>query len=211
MQVLLVRHAQPTRGHNPHGPADPGLSELGALQAQRLGAWLAHEPIDLVVTSPKRRAIETVQAIVDASCVHEIEHDFDELDRRSNWYFPTEELATHGGEYWDAIVRGDFEAIGWDPPEVFRARVVEAWNALLARRPGDVVVVGCHGGVIHRIVGHVLGVADGFAPVTVGYASITRIEVSVKGQARLTTLNETAHFEASRERVAGSLGSRPLL
>ncbi len=181
------------------------------LQARRLGDWLAHEPIDLVVTSPKRRAIETVQSVVDGDRAHEIEHDFDELDRRSHWYFPTEELASHGGEYWDAIVRRDFEAIGWDPPEVFKARVIEAWSTLVARRPGDVVVVACHGGVINRIVGHVLGVADEFAPVTVGYASITRIEVSVKGQARLTTLNETAHFEASRERVAGSFGSRPIL
>jgi broad specificity phosphatase PhoE len=201
MHLILVRHAQPTHMHNPHGPADPGLSELGQWQAQRLCEWLALEPIDHIVTSPKRRAIETVGAVIEATGgEHVIVEGLDEIDRLSNTYFPTERLATEGGEYWDAILRRDWEAIGWDPPEVFHGRVVSAWESLLEQRPGDRVLVACHGGVVRRIVSHLLGLTT-HPRIEVDYASITRVELDLKGVASLVSLNETGHFDASRSEI----------
>jgi 2,3-bisphosphoglycerate-dependent phosphoglycerate mutase len=201
MQLILVRHAQPNRAHNPEGPADPGLSELGMWQAQRLCDWLAVEPIDHIVTSPKRRAIETVRAVIDATGgEHVIVDGLDEIDRLSNTYFPTELLATEGGEYWDAILRRDWEAIGWDPPEVFHGRVVEAWQSIIEQQAGERVLVACHGGVVRRIVSHLLGVTD-YVRVEVDYASITRVKIDDKGVATLVSLNETGHFDAARSEV----------
>lgn len=214
VQFILVRHAQPTRTYNPDGPADPGLSELGAWQAERLVSWLVHEPVDHVVTSPKRRAIETVGGLLDGTAhpeqrihPHVVVSDLDEIDRLSQEYFPTELLSTEGGEYWERILRQEWEAIGWDPPEVFGARVDAAWEQLTLNPPGDHVVVACHGGVIRRIAAHVLGANMGRFDIS--YASITRIEVDAKGKAGIVSLNETAHFDARRdsltERIKGHM------
>jgi 2,3-bisphosphoglycerate-dependent phosphoglycerate mutase len=201
MHLILVRHAQPKHEHNPDGPADPGLSELGRWQAERLCSWLALEPIDHIVTSPKRRAIETVRAAIDATGgEHIVVEGLDEIDRLSNTYFPTELLATEGGEYWDAILRRDWEAIGWDPPEVFHGRVVSAWETLLEQRPGERVLVACHGGVVRRIVSHLLGITT-HPRIEIDYASITRVELDTKGAATLVSLNETGHFDAQRTEI----------
>ena len=215
MQFLLVRHAQPLRVYNPDGPADPGLSELGTWQAERLVSWLVHEPVDHVVTSPKRRAIETVGGLLDGSAhpeqrihPHLIVSDLDEIDRLANEYLPTELLSTEGGEYWERILRQEWDAIGWDSPQVFNARVEAAWDALCADPPGEHVVVACHGGVIRRIAAHVLGV-EGMGRFDIAYASITRIEVDATGEAGVLTLNETAHFDARRETMTARILGRP--
>jgi probable phosphoglycerate mutase len=210
VELILVRHGQPVRVHHPDGSiADPGLSELGLEQGRMVCEWLAHEPVDCVVTSPKRRAIETAQPLIEALGVpHEIVRELDEIDCRSATYFPTELLASEGGEYWDAIVRGDYEAIGWDPPDVFGARVDRAFAELLEHPRGETVVVSCHGGVIRRIVAEALGIAT-FARLEIGYASVTRIRVDPQGKPSVVTLNEAAHFEATRHRVVGSSGTRP--
>jgi probable phosphoglycerate mutase len=215
VQFILVRHAQPVRLFNPDGPADPGLSDLGRWQAERLVSWLAHEPVDHIVTSPKRRAIETVGGLLDGTAhpeqrvhPHLIVDDFDEIDRRANHYLPTELLSTEGGEYWERIMRQEWDAIGWDPPEVFNARVDAAWVELCANPPGEHVVLACHGGVIRRIAAHVLG-TGGMGRFDISYASITRVEVDDKGKAGIVTLNEMAHFDARREQVTERIKGRP--
>ena len=207
MQLILVRHAQPNREHNPDGPADPGLSELGLWQAACLAQWLAHEPIDYVVTSPKRRAIETVAALI-GDRPHEIVEALNELDSRAQWYYPTEELHL-SGDYWDAIQRQDWESIGWDAPDVFNARVSEAFAELAANHRGQHVLVSAHGGVVRRIVADVLGHEHMRLPITIAYASITRIEVEPDGKRTLVSLNEHGHFGADRHTVVQPLGSRP--
>lgn len=215
VQFILVRHAQPVRTYNPVGPADPGLSELGAWQAERLVSWLVHEPIDHVVTSPKRRAIETVGGLLDGTAhpeqqvhPHLVVSDLDEIDRRANTYLPTELLSTEGGEYWEGILRQDWEGIGWDAPDVFNTRVLAAWAELCSNPPGEHVVVACHGGVIRRIASHVLGL-EGPGRFDIGYASLTRVEVDGTGKAGILTLNESAHFDARRESMTERILGRP--
>ena len=207
VQLILVRHAQPNREHNPDGPADPGLSELGQWQAACLAEWLAHEPIDYIVTSPKRRAIETVAALI-GDRPHEIVDALNELDSRAQWYYPTEELHL-AGEYWDAIQRQDWESIGWDAPDVFNARVSEAFAELAANHRGQHVLVSAHGGVVRRIVADVLGHEHMRLPITIGYASITRVDVEPDGKRTLVSLNEHGHFGALRHSVVQPMGSRP--
>ena len=68
MELLWVRHGEPERIAPGTGVrANPALTARGPEQAQRLAAWLAFEPIDVVVSSPLRRAIETAAPIA-ASC-----------------------------------------------------------------------------------------------------------------------------------------------
>jgi probable phosphoglycerate mutase len=207
VHVLLVRHAHPLIERDaPSGVADPGLSELGEWQAERLSAWLAHEPIDHVITSAKARAIATARALIDQLGVtHQAIADLDEVDRNSATYLPTEVLLSEGGAYLDAIRAGRFAEIGWDDPETFRARVVAAWESIVLTRPGKRVLVVCHGGVMNRIFSHVLSV-EGRQSYNVPYASISRLEVGGDGRVRILSMNETGHFDARRERRRGPMG-----
>ena len=59
MELLLIRHGLPERIEGADGPADPVLTEEGRRQADLLAGWLAHEPIDHVLSSTLRRARET--------------------------------------------------------------------------------------------------------------------------------------------------------
>ena len=45
------------------GPADPELTVRGRAQADRLAAWLATVPVDVVLSSPLRRARETAEPL----------------------------------------------------------------------------------------------------------------------------------------------------
>ena len=142
MHVVLVRHGRPETVIDSPTVADPGLCELGVWQADRLAAWLACEEIDHVVTSPKQRAVQTVEAVAAArGLTPDVVHGFDEIDRGSHTYLPTELLPTEGGAYWEKISQRRYEEIGWDTPEEFRKRVVAAWDALCRTPPGGRVLV----------------------------------------------------------------------
>jgi len=59
-ELLLIRHALPVSGVQ-----TPGLSEEGVEQALRLGSWLKGEDVDVLVTSPMRRAVETARIVAE--------------------------------------------------------------------------------------------------------------------------------------------------
>lgn len=185
------------------GVADPGLDEIGRWQAERVSEWLAHEPIDAIVTSSKARAIETVGPLIErVGVTHEEIGDLDEVDRNSSTYYPTELVHTHGGAYWDAIVAQDWDSIGWDDPKTFVRRVRAAWQDLIENPRGESVVVACHGGTIRVILAAVAGEDVGFFPLNVDYASVCRVLVT-DGKSRFVSLNETGHFDAERIGVRG--------
>src|ERR1700719_3631670 len=94
MDLLWVRHAEPERIAPGTGvPADPGLTTRGREQAERLAAWLALEPIDVVLSSPQRRAVETAAPIARAHHLEgQVVDGLVEYDARSDSYIPMEEL-----------------------------------------------------------------------------------------------------------------------
>ena len=203
-EFILVRHGRPEIQVRATGIADPGLDDIGRWQAGRVSDWLAHESIDRIVTSPKARAAQTVVPLVEAlDLTPHVIDDLDEIDRFSSRYYPTELVHTEGGEYWEAIQRQDFEAIGWDDIGTFMERVTAAWNALAADPGGERVVVACHGGTIRVILGAISG--QGMMAVNVDYASISRVIVD-DGQARFGSINETGHFDADRDGLRGPMG-----
>ena len=85
MHVVLIRHGRPETVVDSPAIADPGLCDLGRWQADRLTGWLACEEFDHVVTSPKRRAIQTVEAVASSrSLTPHVITGFDEIDLRSH-------------------------------------------------------------------------------------------------------------------------------
>ena len=206
MEILLVRHGEPLVTISESGPADPALTERGHWQARCLGEWLAHEAIDHVVTSDKRRAIETALPLVERLRLgSEVVPDLAEIDRNAKVYAPPPLLARKFPDYLKAMQEGRFDEIGWDSFEVFQARVSKAWQDLLSRPRGERVVVACHGGTIGVILSEILGINSHAYLDSTPFASITRVEIS-EGSARLRSLHEISHFDGRRERAVGPVG-----
>ncbi|MFT5696609.1 MAG: putative phosphoglycerate mutase [Myxococcota bacterium] len=206
MEILLVRHGEPVTAVSEEGPVDPELTERGAWQAECLGAWLAHERIDCIVASSKRRAIETASPLAKRlGLTPEIIPDLVEIDRNAKVYAPPPLLKERFPEYYEAITKGEFEKIGWDSYEVFQARVRGAWQELLDRPRGERVVVACHGGTIGVILTKVLEVQTHALFDATPFASITRLVVENE-TVRVRSLHEVSHFDGVRERAVGPVG-----
>src|SRR5215470_6192593 len=150
MELLLVRHALPTRIEDADGPADPPLSEAGVAQAEHLASYLATEPISAIYVSPMRRAVETAAPLAARLGLEPvIEDGVAEYDRRSPSYIPVEQLKAENHPEWQAILDGTWNAeLGVDPL-AFHHLVVQTMEGIIARHRGEAVVVVCHGGVIN--------------------------------------------------------------
>lgn len=193
MELLLIRHAEPVRMQLAEGVADPELHDRGIEQAAHLAAWLADEPLDSLITSPLRRAVQTAQAVARATGLGPVvDEGIAEYDRDSSEYIPIEELRAVKDERWQAIVEGRYieeesEALA------FGRRIAVSLEAIIAANPGRRVAVVCHGGVINHYLCDVLGLEPRmfFEP---RYASISRVAASRAGIRTLVSLNETAHL-----------------
>jgi probable phosphoglycerate mutase len=206
MEILLVRHGEPVTLVSEDGPVDPHLTERGHWQAEQLGEWLAHEPIDHVVASNKQRAIQTAAPTANRLGLEpEIVADLAEIDRNSRIYGSPEVLAERFPDYFDAMRNGDFERIGWDSYDVFQERVLGAWNDLVEQPRGERVLLACHGGTIGVILSHVIGASSHGVFDSTPYASVSRIAVVGK-DARVRTLHEMAHFDGIRDATHGVEG-----
>ena len=192
LELLLVRHAEPVRILDADGPADPCLHERGVEQVARLVAGLADEELHAVWSSPLRRARETAEVLAAAhGLTVQIEDGVAEFDQMATSYIPIEELKATKDERYLAMVEGrygEFEGFEADPA-AFQARVVAAFERIVAQHPRQRVAVVCHGGVINAYASHVLGL-DRLLFFEPRYASVTRVLAASTGERSVLTLNE---------------------
>jgi probable phosphoglycerate mutase len=200
MELLWVRHGEPERIAAGTGvPADPALTERGREQAERLAAWLAHESVDVVLTSPQRRAIETAAPIARAHGLEPVVMPgLVEYDAQSDSYIPMEELRASNDPHLTAMYEGRWEEFGAESTTIFRARVEATLEEIISAYPGRRVVAVCHGGVINVACAIALGL-DRHLWFEPHYTSLSRMVASRSGVRSLASLNERAHLDARRE------------
>lgn len=159
--LLLARHGQSTWNAERRwqGQADPPLSDLGREQAVMASAAVG--AVDLIATSPQRRALETATIISEAIGIGPV-LAFDGLRERS-------------AGSWSGLTRTDIDERfpGWlqegrrpadfEGDDELLARVLPALDSISAASPGGSVLVICHGGVIRTIEAH-LGIDEGRVP-----------------------------------------------
>jgi probable phosphoglycerate mutase len=195
--LLLIRHGLPVSGI-----AQPGLSAEGVEQARRLGTWLKGEDVDVLVTSPMRRARETSDVIAGemGRPVDAVVDDLREWDTDlpPAAYVAIEEMgptnpraiAIAEGRYDDFVPELDREA--------FRRRTAACLAELFERWSGNRIAAVCHGGTINAMVGGVLQVPALFW-VNPGYTSVCRLRRMPGERVVVVSVNETAHLFATRD------------
>ena len=188
MELILIRHGRPERSAE---SSDPPLDASGKDQARRVGAALARERIDAVVSSTMRRAVQTALPFAEAAGLRIAQHEgLVEWDRDAGSYTPMEVLKRDNYPAWQAFVaRGqDAGALA-----LFQQTVVAALEGVVAAHPGRRVAVFCHGGVINVWTAHILEMRPRlfFEPQ---YASIHRYLCASTGQRNLLSLNDVAHL-----------------
>ncbi|MEV0058289.1 histidine phosphatase family protein [Nocardia sp. NPDC050718] len=192
MQLILVRHAQPERVVGATTAADPGLTDIGGQQADRVPAALAAHEIARIVSSPQRRARDTAAPTAAARELPvDIIDDLAEYDRDLPAYIPIEDAKTDFAEAYARIKAGLLpEQI--DGP-AFIARVLTAIDGLVAAAaPTDTVVAFAHGGVVNVLLADILGL-DRPLTFPIDYCSVTRILYSRTGSRTAATINENGH------------------
>jgi probable phosphoglycerate mutase len=95
-------------------------------------------------------------------------------------------------------VEGRWEEFGAEPTSVFRARVTETMDEIVAAYPGQRVVAVCHGGVINTAFAIALDL-DRHLWFEPHYTSLSRMIASRTGVRSVASLNERAHLDARRE------------
>ena len=194
MEIVLVRHGLPLRVELETGIADPELAAEGHEQAEKMAAYLGVEDIEAVYVSPLRRALETARPLCKLLGLEAVVSEgVAEFDRNSREYVPVEELRATNDPRWEKLLRGEWDGVDEDP-SLFKVRVVETVEDMIARHPGGRVVVVCHGGVINQYLAHVLGIETHIGFFYPKYTSIHRVMAARSGQRSIVSINEASHL-----------------
>ena len=194
MEIVLVRHGLPLRVELETGIADPGLAAEGHEQAEKMAAYLGVEDIEAIYVSPLRRAIETARPLCKLLGIEAVVSEgVAEFDRNSREYVPVEELRATNDPRWEKLLRGEWDGVDEDP-SLFKSRVVETVDDMIAKHPGGRVVVVCHGGVINQYLAHVLGIETHIGFFYPKYTSIHRVMAARSGQRSIVSINEASHL-----------------
>jgi len=194
VEIVLVRHGLPLRVELETGIADPELAAEGHEQAAKMAAYLGVEDIEAVYVSPLRRALETARPLCKVLGLDAVVSEgVAEFDRNSREYVPVEELRASNDPRWEKLLRGEWDGVDEDP-SLFKARVVETIEDMIARHAGGRVVVVCHGGVINQYLAHVLGIETHIGFFYPKYTSIHRVMAARSGQRSIVSINEASHL-----------------
>ena len=167
-KILLIRHGQSTfNAHYEATGEDPGhfdarLTELGHRQAQEAGRRLENESVDLVITSPLSRAIQTGLNIFGhrpipfhVTCRHrerlESSGDVGRPPHELKQDFPHLDFGHLDDPWWhhEPETRGRFAV---EPYETFQKRVTH-FNEWVKSHAGQSIAVIGHATFFHALTG----------------------------------------------------------
>jgi broad specificity phosphatase PhoE len=202
LRLWLVRHGESTWNAigRVQGWADPPLSKLGVWQAERAAQRLVHVKLAAIYASTLQRAFQTAHIIADAVGLPVIadprlrEHGMGEATGMiwgrdaffSRWPFLTE-IANQGKPIRTYIP-------GSEPHNAFINRVNRAIQAIRqVHAKGDVAVVA-HGGVFRHYLADLLNASLGKAELSFGNVSISQVEYTEDGFAKIRFVNDCCHL-----------------
>jgi len=158
-ELLLVRHGQSVANvYKNLVSYDPNLTALGWAQALRAGEYMAREfPVDVVISSPLRRAHSTALAIAQAQGLEIIE--IPGLEEFFAAFYDEMPLHHPTRPWWG---RADWTPTSEQAPGfiAFRDRVLAALEEILERWAGQRICVVSHGGTMGVLTAAMVGSAQ---------------------------------------------------
>lgn len=144
--LYFIRHAHST--YTPDELERP-LSEKGKKDAERIMALIQPDSIDVVVSSPYKRAVQTVEGVAQQYNL-EIEI-FEELKERTLTGKPAEDFTAAITKVWE---EPNFAWEGGESNMEAQARGVSVIRHLLQKYKGKNVAIGIHGNIMVLIMNH---------------------------------------------------------
>lgn len=199
--LLLIRHGVTdwNQARRWQGHADIPLNETGRRQAEALARRLADWPLEALISSDLQRCRQTAVAI---AAHHPLQPEFDPLWRERD-------VGAFSG-LTGAEVKNRFPHL-WphgrglvDPPEgesylALRQRAWQAYQKVLAAHTGRTVAVVSHGGLLHVLIGQLIGLEEAaYGRFSLrGNTGLSMVEVTAAGPV-ITRLNDVSHLENGR-------------
>jgi probable phosphoglycerate mutase len=202
--LLIVRHGEsaPARLDEPapkaDGHSDPPLAPEGEEQAERLAERLAHEHIDAIYVTTLQRTAQTAAPLAKRLGIQPVvEPDLREVFLGEWEGVAFRKYVAEGHptavqmfleKRWDVIP-------GAESNDVFASRVRAGLQRIIAKHPGERVVVVVHGGVIGQVMALASG-APSFSFIGADNASISQV-VAMPEPWVIRRFNDTAHLDAT--------------
>lgn len=200
-ELILIRHGETdwNRELRFQGQLDVALNATGLEQARRVAQRLASEGLHALFSSDLQRALQTAQALADATTVGEPvrvaalrEQGFGVVEGCT-----VAEIKARLPEAWDRWVQFDehdrFE--GGESLRELHDRVLGALQSLAARHAGRRVAMVTHGGVLDMIYRHAQGLSlSGPRTCSIPNGGINRVVVGPEGL-RITDWADVRHLE----------------
>ncbi|WP_002149038.1 histidine phosphatase family protein [Bacillus cereus] len=138
--IYFVRHAHSTYTKEER---ERPLSEKGWLDAQNITSLLKDEKIDVVISSPYERAIQTVEGIANANKLSiQLEED---LRERLLSKEPVQDFNDAIQKVWEDWT---FAYEGGESNDVAQRRAVLCMQNILGKYKGKNIVIGTHGNIM---------------------------------------------------------------
>lgn len=144
-KVFFVRHAEPN--YDNHDDRSRELSPRGMEDRKKVTSFLTDKNIDIVISSPFKRAVDTVQDFADKNGLPvEIVEDFRERKVDSGWI---EDFASFSKKQWSDF---SFKLSDGECLKEVQDRNISALNNVLKQYSGKNIVVGSHGTSLSTII-----------------------------------------------------------
>lgn len=161
MELLLIRHGEDSYSSNCD---DRSLSEIGIRRAKALGKVIASKEVDIIFTSPLKRAIETAEIISNETDIE---------------YIVKDELVERKYECEDNITMINSKVETND--ESYDAMMLRATRLLVSIKDYDDkrVVIISHNEILNVFINELLQISSNIYPVfNLEPCSITKLNVS---------------------------------
>jgi len=145
--IYFVRHAQPN--FNNHDDLTRELTAQGLKDSKLVTEFLWDKGIDVILSSPYRRAVDTIKGFADAKKI-EIEciDDFRERKVGSAWI---KDFDSFCRQQWENF---DFKLSEGESLREVQKRNINALNRILETYKGKNVVIGSHGTALSTIINY---------------------------------------------------------
>ena len=145
--VYFVRHAEPN--YNNHDDSLRELSAKGLKDRKLVTAFLADKGIDVALSSPYKRAIDTIRDFTDSFGLHiDIIDEFRERKVDSEWI---EDFVSFSQRQWNDF---SYKLSDGECLQEVQDRNVSALRSVLGKYQGKNIIIGSHGTALSTIINY---------------------------------------------------------